>query len=355
MKSVSLYFKEGSSDKVYNVALQKEGDGYKVNFSYGRRGAALSVGTKTNTPVDEPSAIKIFDKLVKEKKSKGYQEENNVSSTQISTVDKVDSGIRCQLLNDITEEQVMELLSDDRYLMEEKHDGRRLEIQCLAGKIIGVNKKGFEIALAGHYQSLLELGQNFIIDTEDMGDYAVAFDCLSRDGFSFHALPLYPNRKNELSDLLNKHLLKTGYIRRTISYLTTEQKKKAFEELKLANAEGVVFKLKDAPVTPGRPASGGSQLKYKFYATASFVVSNINTQRSVGISLFKDGALVPAGNVTIPVNKEIPAVNDVVEVRYLYAYKTSGSVFQPVYLDKRYDVDKEECTVDQLKYKRDND
>jgi bifunctional non-homologous end joining protein LigD len=40
-----------------------------------------------------------------------------------------------------------------------------------------------------------------------------------------------------------------------------------------------------------------------------------------------------------------------VEVRSLYAFKESGCLFQPVYLGLRSDLDQEECTVDQLKYK----
>jgi bifunctional non-homologous end joining protein LigD len=47
---------------------------------------------------------------------------------------------------------------------------------------------------------------------------------------------------------------------------------------------------------------------------------------------------VSVGNVTIPVNFDIPRVGSVVEVRYLYAYP-GGSLYQPVYLGARTDVD----------------
>jgi bifunctional non-homologous end joining protein LigD len=56
------------------------------------------------------------------------------------------------------------------------------------------------------------------------------------------------------------------------------------------------------------------------------------------------------GNVTIPANHSIPAKGAIVEVRYLYAYP-GGSLFQPVYLGKRDDVDMRACTVSQLKFK----
>ena len=49
---VTLYYREGSSDKVYQAAIEPAGDGFVVNFAYGRRGATLTTGTKTSSPVD---------------------------------------------------------------------------------------------------------------------------------------------------------------------------------------------------------------------------------------------------------------------------------------------------------------
>ncbi len=56
----------------------------------------------------------------------------------------------------------------------------------------------------------------------------------------------------------------------------------------------------DAPFSPGRPNSGGPQLKFKFVESASFIVSARNDKRSVGLGLFEGNELVSAGNVTIP-------------------------------------------------------
>ena len=63
------------------------------------------------------------------------------------------------------------------------------------------------------------------------------------------------------------------------------------------------------------------------------------------------GQRVPAGNVTIPSNHAIPQMGTVAEVRYLYAHRESGAIYQPVYLGPRDDIPTEECTVDQLKFK----
>jgi bifunctional non-homologous end joining protein LigD len=81
LPTVTLYYKEGSSDKVYQCSIEPAGNRFTVNFAYGRRGSTLNTGTKTNVPVSYEDAQCIFDKLVKEKKAKGYTEgESGVSS-----------------------------------------------------------------------------------------------------------------------------------------------------------------------------------------------------------------------------------------------------------------------------------
>ncbi len=75
LEQVSLWNREGSADKVYEVDLCEVGvNQYVVNFRYGRRGAALKDGSKTAIPVDMAAARKVFDALVNEKKKGGYQE-----------------------------------------------------------------------------------------------------------------------------------------------------------------------------------------------------------------------------------------------------------------------------------------
>ena len=63
-KSVTLYFREGSSDKVYQACVEPGGGGFVVNFAFGRRGSTLQTGTKTAKPVDYQAALKVYDKLV---------------------------------------------------------------------------------------------------------------------------------------------------------------------------------------------------------------------------------------------------------------------------------------------------
>ncbi len=69
-----LWFREGTSDKVYEVDLiEVATNQYVVNFRFGRRGGALKDGTKTSLPVALDKARGVFKKLVDEKLAGGYQ------------------------------------------------------------------------------------------------------------------------------------------------------------------------------------------------------------------------------------------------------------------------------------------
>src|SRR5258708_4128233 len=57
---ITLYYREGSSDKVYQAAIEPAGDMFVVNYAHGRRGSTLSTGTKTSSPVDYDRAKCIY-------------------------------------------------------------------------------------------------------------------------------------------------------------------------------------------------------------------------------------------------------------------------------------------------------
>ena len=346
---VALYYREGSSDKVYQAAIEPAGNRFVVNFAYGRRGSTLTTGTKTSSPVDYPAAKKIYAKLVGEKKAKGYTEGAN--GTPYQHADKQASGILPQLLNPVDEAEVELLLRDDNYCAQEKFDGKHLLVRKQDDDLEGINKKGFVVGLPQTVASeLRSVTGSFIPDGESIGDDYHAFDLLEYNGENLRVLP-YRIRLARLIDLLLLTRSDFKHIRLVETAFSTQQKTTLWERLKRENREGIVFKRLDAPYVPGRPNSGGPQLKFKFVATVSAVVAKINVQRSVEISLFNGRSLVSCGNVTIPANHEIPTVGTVVDARYLYAYRDSLALYQPVYLGPRDDVDPGECLVSQLKFK----
>ena len=105
-KRITLYYREGSSDKVYQAAIEPEGYLFLVTFAFGRRGTTLSTGTKTPEPVDLDTATRIFNKLVSEKKAKGYTEGPDGTPYQHTEKEDRATGILPQLLNPIDEAEV---------------------------------------------------------------------------------------------------------------------------------------------------------------------------------------------------------------------------------------------------------
>ena len=95
IKQSSLHFKEGNSDKVYEIDLCDAGnDKYLVNFRYGRRGSQLKEGTKTPVPVLLEEAEKIFNAVEDEKLSKGYTtSESGVSSIPVAASFTLDENL----------------------------------------------------------------------------------------------------------------------------------------------------------------------------------------------------------------------------------------------------------------------
>ena len=307
----------------------------------------MNTGTKTNVPVNFDDAKRIFDKLVKEKTLKGYTP--GEAGTPYQHSDQQPSGILPQLLNSIDEEQVVKLIQDDNWCMQEKQDGRRLIVQKHGQDITGINKKGNTVGLA---LPLFEVVRGFdadvTIDGESIGVNLYAFDLIELDGVDIRSWP-YRERLAALMNLLFS--VQQRVIKLVETAFTSEQKLALLKQLKAGKREGIVFKQIFAPCTPGRPNSGGTQLKHKFVATLSAVVAKINAKRSVELQLIGPDGWVSCGNVTIPANHKIPQTRQVVEVRFLYAFKESGVLFQPVYLGPRDDVDDTECLTSQLKFK----
>jgi bifunctional non-homologous end joining protein LigD len=349
IQSTSLYFREGNSDKEYHAAIEPSGEGYIVTFAYGRRGNTLTTGTKTPTIVTLAQATAIHAKLIREKSAKGYRQTGEPQAPyQQSGNEGTDTGLRCQLLNTIEESDLQRLLTNTTHCLQEKHDGRRLMIRKQGETITGINRRGLVVAIPGPIREAFEhILFDVLIDGEAVGDTLHAFDLLEVKGHDLRHRR-YIDRHAGLLMAIPPNL---PALRWVSTATDPNDKVEIYEELRASNREGIVFKDMDAPYSPGRPNSGGSQLKYKFVESASFIVTGHNAKRSVTLGLFQGNELIHAGNVTIPPNQQVPEIGGIVECRYLYCFRESGSIYQPVYLGKRDDIPANECSVDQLKYK----
>lgn len=357
-----LHFIGGGSDKVYIAEILESAPNsgmYVVECQYGRRGSTLNHARKTPSPVSYWAAKRIYDKVVAEKTGKGY---NIVSLTQGSAKTQATSQpnpapaqapeFLPQLLNPVADEAELEgLLSGVAWLMQEKMDGVRKLAVCENNAWHGLNKKGMRVELPQAILDDLSAGfpNNTILDGEQIGDKLYVFDVLSLGGLDLTKLGFAERYRQLAAHIKNREL---SAIVLVPVFRKTGGKRKAIEDFRKANAEGVVFKHFDAPYEPGRPNSGGKQRKYKFVESATLVVMGARKgKRSVELGGYDDaGNLVSVGNVTIPPNHEVPSQGAICEARYLYAYR-GGALYQPVYLGVREDQDLNDCVLSQLKYK----
>jgi len=348
IKSIELFYREGSSDKVYKANITEDPNGFIVNFAYGRRGNALTTGTKTTKPVQLDQAEKIYNKLIQEKTAKGYIEDPSGKPFTGTITEKIDSGVRPQLLNEIDERLLEKYITDPEWCAQEKFDGRRrMVIKHSNGTIVGTNRKGLCIPISKELEDEVANSSGFpgsIIDGEDMGDHIMIFDTISTN-------IAYQHRMENLSTYFQNNNLKI--LKLVPTAWTLAEKRKLIARLIKNNAEGIVFKNINSFFQPGRPHSGGNQLKFKFVATATVQVVKTNpTKRSVTVAVYDlQGTKIEVGNVTVYPNQTIPTPGAIVEVRYLYYFR-GGSLFQPVLLGERDDMGLEDCTLSQLKEKR---
>lgn len=356
-ESISLYFCEGSSDKEYHVELVAKDAEFVVNFRYGRRGSALTSGTKSKTPLPYEKAKALYDKVVRKQLREGYTPGESGSAYQATALEARYTGILPQLLNAIDEAELPIVLNDDQFIAQEKLDGKRCLIRRTAEGVEGINRRGLVIALPARVAAEMQrvFVSAVILDGELVGEVFHAFDQLEEDNRDWRGRP-YRERLNILGHLLPTEGEFASPALRVVPLAQGVKEKRALlERIRAQRGEGVVFKHLEAPYVAGRPASGGPQRKFKFTASATCRVAARNgAKRSVSLELIDADRWVGVGNVTIPANYSVPEVGTLCEVEYLYAFK-GGSLYQPVYRGTREDLTFTAASLAQLKYKPDSE
>lgn len=349
VKKISLYYKDGGSDKVYHLQIDEVIGGFMVNFQYGKRGSTLKADSKTKEAETLDFCEKLFIKLAKEKMAKGYTEGESGAVFQSASLEERITGIVPQLLNEIEDEDLEKYFKDDNWFMQEKEDGNRVLSRQSGSDYTGINRKGLSILVPQVVVDMLtSVQKDMVVDGELIGEKHYLFDLLEYDGKDLRSL----GAKERYEKLASIKSLKSSIVP---AYFKESDKRHIFKSIKERDGEGVVFKKVDSAYVPGRPASGGNQLKYKFWKSATVEVNSIHkTKRSVGVSVYLDGNEVKVGNVTIPANHDIPKVGSIVEVIYLYCH-VKGALYQTKYKGVRVDQNKEDCKYSQLKFKAPKD
>lgn len=354
MKQARLQYCDGRSDKVYNAAIVEADNGYRVEFSYGRRGSALTAGTKTPTPVALEKAETIFAKLVKEKLDKGYVAANDADAPAFTSfTTKEASGLLPQLLNPVANEEELEgLLNDPDWIAQRKLDGERRMIDARSPEDIrGINRKGQVVpllaAIADAVSAVMrsQAIDRLQLDGEQVGDVLHVFDVMAIRQ-DLRDLP-FEVRYEGLAAIIKD----TDALKRVPVARSAQEKRALLSAVRAEKGEGIVLKRGDAAYVPGRPNSGGDQRKFKLVESATIrVCPGREGKRSIGMEVIDTdtGLWQFVGNCTIPPNHAVPEVGTIVEVQYLYCVDW---LYQPVYIGPRHDQDASDCTRQKLKFK----
>jgi bifunctional non-homologous end joining protein LigD len=363
-KSVELFFQEGTHDKLYNARIVETAPGkHDVEVSWGRRGASLNQGKKA-VGVSLEAAEKTYAKLVREKTGKGYQEiTTDVKPAAVAPPEGEGSGSKvvgkrarvgrvAQLLNAVDEVMLEKLLADEMMIAQQKLDGVRVLVQ-VGETMVVTNRAGQATTMGGDVITGLEhLPHGTIVDGEVVAGTYYLFDVLAIGKEDVSKLG-YCDRWERLDGDIEPGL--TGSIQ-VLPYASGKDKRKLLESLRESKAEGIVFKNKSAPYTPGRPASGGMQLKHKFVKSADvIVIENAGNAYRMVVHDAR-GKQVDVGRVfagtTNASRKELDdllasGTHPVCEVKYLYA-TDDDQLYQPVFVRIRDDKEDDGCLLSQL-------
>ncbi len=371
LKATELFFQEGTSDKLYLARIIETAPGkHDVEVEWGRRGSALNKGKKA-VGVSLEAAEKTYAKLVREKTGKGYQEiTTDVKPAAVAPPEGQGSGSKvqgkrakvgraAQLLNAVEEDLVERLLVDDSVVAQQKLDGVRVIVH-VGETLVATNRAGQATEIAHDVLAGLEhLPRGTIVDGElvphEDGHRYWLFDVLSvgTEDVSKHG---YVERWQRLEGDLEPGLF--GPIAILPFAATPKDKRALLERLRKAKAEGIVFKQKHAPYTPGRPASGGAQLKHKFVKSADVVIVENAGNAYRMIVHDEGGEAFDVGRVfagtTNASRRDLDerlarGEQPVCEVKYLYA-TADDQLYQPVFVRVRDDKEPEACLRTQLKH-----
>jgi bifunctional non-homologous end joining protein LigD len=334
-RSTTLYCREGSSDKEYQLRLEEKDGGYVVNFAFGRRGSPLKPGTKTSSPVDLAAATKIYDKLLKEKTGKGYTEAESGMRYVGTDLESRDSGLSPQLPTAILQDEISRYENDDAWVGQEKFDGENRMITVENDVVGGVNRKGLTCPVPEHwFAERMSPSGRTVLCGEDMGATLIVFDAVEIDGQCIRERSF-----EERQRMLEAFFVAAGepeWMRIAPVAVGTAAKRALLARMVAEHGEGIVYKRASAAFDAGRTKNA---FKHKLQESSTFEVTKVNAQRSVAIVLRDaDGGTVPMGNVTVPANHEVPAVGALVEVEYMYRYE-DGALEQPKYKGVRTDLE----------------
>lgn len=355
LQSVQLFSTKDGADKEYQLRLVQVPTGFLVQYSNGKRGSTLRHGLRTENPVDEATARKEYERVLKSKLKDGYTECSTGEAFVGTDLAGRKTAFAPHLLTAIDESKVPGILGSNQYLMQIKHDGERRYAAHIQGEVVFANRQGLEVPAKAEFAAALRFladaaAGDIELDCEDMGTHLVVFDILRIKGVDQRSLGFVKRfeRASSLECLLRGTPFESTI---KIAHIVEDVTPELIESFRANKEEGLCFKKATGVYFAGR---NEDQFKLKFWESATVrVLAPSAVKRSVSIeAMDESGNWVALGNVTIPPSlKEMPKAGSLIDVQYLYAYE-GGGLCQPSFERVRTDLLETDASTSQLKYKR---
>lgn len=346
---------EGSKRAYYNIHVDPEPGGtFRVYAIRGRIGET-TITEEKGQGLSLEAAMKKHDALVKEKthKSPPYKLEGKV--VEIHRADpktkapKLPDGLpsSVMLLKVIEKHECLALIATGRYLLQPKHDGHRVIITLVDGRVIATKRNGDARDLPKGVAKYLEAqfaDQTIVVDGELIDQEYVVFDVLLHNKTEWFRKPA-EERAAEVTRLFTD----STPVIATVTAYRPDECLALFNSCYDHGCEGVVAKVKRAPYASGRTDKG---LKMKFWNTASVVIMGPTPdgKSSVMLGVYTKGKLIHIGDTSINGKGEAPK-DAICDVKYLNLPSADGHLYQPEFIRLRDDIPASDCTVEQLHIK----
>lgn len=378
-----LTFRDGRSDKIYLVQVQQIEDAGAVSYAtvvyYGRRGSSLAnkvyyegtnlasanaaASKQVSTKLRHPSTPYSVEVLAPGVRLPGLPSDAPVAGASTTgswaaPMPKVAGkagpkvvgpapmkatpieDLRGPSIPDAYEDR-LEAMFSGPYAGQQKYDGERCLISVRRGSpLVASNLKGVQRPVSKDVKTFLHKltakpdfndERETIFDGEIMGDIYMVYDVLVLRDVDMKKIS-FAERFSALEELLCDEF---GVLLAETAW-TSDEKRAMRKRAADSEWEGMMFRHVDKPYVAGVSAD---VIKDKLWASATCRVLTVNAKRSIQVALRgPDGTEEFVGNVTVPVNQDIPEPDDLVEVRYLYAAE-GGSLYQPTLLGVRTDKD----------------
>lgn len=344
-QSIVLHNQRNGSDKVYALNLEEVEGGWVVNYRNGRRvrGSGYKIrgnagGTHTRTPRPYDAALRIFQRLIREKLAEHYVivEQTRDGSAELDEAESRNSGRQPMFPFALADEQrARQLCENPSYCMQEEEAGERgLLLKDTNGDVRGIDRHGEYIELPAQVRDTPALlrAQSFLLDGELIGQTLRVWDLLEQDGEDLRDQPMQI-RYERLCSLI------PNYYRLPIEVVPTAFSKSAkqamLDAIKAGHGEGVVFKLVGAPYIEG---ASKYSLKHTFRTLAVVqAVGSNRASRSIQMGVTSDEGIRFMGNLSIPTEVDMPELGSLATVEYLDAAPGGSSLREARYVGPSLD------------------